>query len=583
MSIKSIFFLFLIPSGLLSLPLYNPLPKILLNPRDCPLNACEVIKIFAEHLFNAKIFEAINKNQNRFQPATRIDASTEDLLNVQQWERQRELETRLLEVERRLRSVEQPIWKINSASVDAWDRCTEGICRCHATIKSLSCWRSDLLHLPPLQVIPMNMMKIDLSANRLSTLNKDSFKRLTHLVELDISSNQLDYLPFDVFEDQDSLEILRLQKNKIELFDYRLFLKLRNLVILDASDNQIHSLPENLFDSIRKVTAINLSHNKIENFPSNLLRESTDLEEFDISKNKIKELKATTFDRLTKLRHLILSENQIEKIDEEVFHHQISLEKLVLYGNRLKFIPDKLFVNLTSLLKLDLHRNLISKISSNAFLALTKLEDLNLGQNNLATLAEGLFLAMKCLKKLTLFSNNFTRLEKNAFNGLENVSNLLLNNNNLKDFDNEVFVPLKNLAKLRLDSNKLMFLPSKSLDHNPKLLSVKLGKNPWHCDCRAIYLARWLRVNGTKLWDGEPTCRGPGELSGQSLITLRFIHICEGQWAAMVSLSPRLPIRKQSITGQFEEQPDFLWFLDSTTEKMSPSSTTSDTPVYEDY
>lgn len=89
-------------------------------------------------------------------------------------------------------------------------------------------------------------------------------------------------------------------------------------------------------------------------------------------------------------------------------------------------------------------------------------------------------------------------------------------------------------------------------------------------------------MNGSKLWDSEPTCRGPGELSGQSLITLRFIHICEGQWAAMVSLSPRLPIRKHSILGQFDEQPDFLSFYDMTTEKMS-NSVTSVSPVYEDY
>lgn len=152
---KTILLLTLVHFGSL-LPLYNPLPKILINPRDCPLNACEVVKIFAEHLFNAKVFEDLNNANYRQHPAD----SQEEYLNVQQWERQRELETRLLEVERRLRSVEQPIWKIIGENEDAWDKCTEGICRCHATIKSLSCWRADMLHLPPLQVIPTNIMKM---------------------------------------------------------------------------------------------------------------------------------------------------------------------------------------------------------------------------------------------------------------------------------------------------------------------------------------------------------------------------------------------------------------------------------------
>lgn len=141
-----------------SFPSTNPLPKILTNPRDCPLNACEVVKIFAEHLFTSK-----NNKNHQFTHITDISVS-DDYPNVKEWERNSlsvtELETRLLEVERRLRSVEQPIWKIISESEDAWDKCTEGICRCHATIKSLSCWRADMLHLPPLQVIPTNILKM---------------------------------------------------------------------------------------------------------------------------------------------------------------------------------------------------------------------------------------------------------------------------------------------------------------------------------------------------------------------------------------------------------------------------------------
>lgn len=79
----------------------------------------------------------------------------------------------------------------------------------------------------------------------------------------------------------------------------------------------------------------------------------------------------------------------------------------------------------------------------------------------------------------------------------------------------------------------------------PQLIAVKLDKNPWHCDCKVIYLARWLRASGSRLWDGDPLCRGPGDLGGNAVGELRFDHLCEGQWASMVQLSPRLPIRKQ--------------------------------------
>jgi hypothetical protein len=65
----------------------------------------------------------------------------------------------------------------------------------------------------------------------------------------------------------------------------------------------------------------------------------------------------------------------------------------------------------------------------------------------------------------------------------------------------------------RLDSNKLQYLPKDCLDKIPKLMKIKLDKNPWHCDCNAIYLARFLREHHAKLWNGiggVPICLGPG-------------------------------------------------------------------------
>lgn len=80
-------------------------------------------------------------------------------------------------------------------------------------------------------------------------------------------------------------------------------------------------------------------------------------------------------------------------------------------------------------------------------------------------------------------------------------------------------------------------------------MAVKLDKNPWHCDCRALYLARWIREFVLKLWDGQqPMCRGPGDLGGHEVGLLRYDDLCDGQWASMLSLSPRLPVRKNRIS-----------------------------------
>lgn len=66
----------------------------------------------------------------------------------------------------------------------------------------------------------------------------------------------------------------------------------------------------------------------------------------------------------------------------------------------------------------------------------------------------------------------------------------------------------------RLDSNKLQYLPNNCLNKIPKLMKIKLDKNPWHCDCHSVYLARFLREHFAKLWNGiggGPICLGPGK------------------------------------------------------------------------
>lgn len=101
----------------------------------------------------------------------------------------------------------------------------------------------------------------------------------------------------------------------------------------------------------------------------------------------------------------------------------------------------------------------------------------------------------------------------------------------------------------RIDSNKLMYLPHGALHGLNQLVAVKLDKNPWHCDCRALYLARWIREFVVKLWDGQqPMCRGPGDLGGHEVGLLRYDDLCDGQWASMLSLSPRLPVRTHRIS-----------------------------------
>ncbi|XP_026847318.1 platelet glycoprotein V isoform X2 [Drosophila persimilis] len=525
------------------------LPLISSDTRNCTLNACESLGIVSQLLMLINSMPNGTQSPARDQrpPKPKMDVhgngdANSDEINAMTHLANFDLVKRVRQIESRLRSVEQPIWHLSSGSQIEWNHCTSGVCRCNPDTKSFTCWNTNLKSVPVTQVIPMNMVSIDLSRNILSTLHKDTFRGLTLLKELDISNNVLDFLPFDLFQDLDSLLHLRIQNNQLEDIDPRTFWKLRNLNILDLSKNEIGLLPESIFFHAQRLTVINMCDNQIKNFPPNLLRDQLELEELDMSRNKIERLGSGSVRSLEKLKTLDFGWNQIAKIDDDFFAGLKSLRILMLHNNRISSISGTIFNNLFNLVTLDLTMNRISHIDGQAFVGLKHLNELLLGQNSMSSIPADLFLHVSALTRLTLFSNNLTTLEEDDFRGLGSLKILMLNNNILKYFDARAFEPLTQLEKLRIDSNKLMFLPSGALHGLDKLVAVKLDKNPWHCDCRALYLARWIREFVLKLWDGQqPMCRGPGDLGGHEVGLLRYDDLCDGQWASMLSLSPRLP------------------------------------------
>lgn len=68
--------------------------------------------------------------------------------------------------------------------------------------------------------------------------------------------------------------------------------------------------------------------------------------------------------------------------------------------------------------------------------------------------------------------------------------------------------------------------------------------------------SRWLNENKNKIWDTQPTCRGPADLGGSLLKDMEFADLCDGQWASMVNLAARVPVRQPPLITTSENETD---------------------------
>ncbi|NXO19825.1 GPIX protein, partial [Cisticola juncidis] len=72
---------------------------------------------------------------------------------------------------------------------------------------------------------------------------------------------------------------------------------------------------------------------------------------------------------------------------------------------------------------------------------------------------------------------------------------------------------------LRLHNNSLASVPAGALDGLGHLQELQLGDNPWHCDCRILYLKLWLQDFSAPALAGL-RCASPAHLRMKPLAQL---------------------------------------------------------------
>ncbi|XP_048863366.1 leucine-rich repeats and immunoglobulin-like domains protein 3 [Brienomyrus brachyistius] len=292
---------------------------------------------------------------------------------------------------------------------------------------------------------------------------------------------------------------LDLSHNKLQSVDGSLFAKLRHLNDLKLNNNELDSVPD-LGPYSENITHLNLANNRISKLLPERLQPFRTLDTLDLSNNNIAEVKATSFPELP-LKHLSLSNNRISTLEFGCFSNLSgTLQVLKLNRNRLSSIPPKFFQlpnllhlelsrnrvrrvdslsfhGLHSLKSLKMQRNGISKLMDGAFWGLNNMEILHLDYNNLTEVSKGWLYGLLMLQELHLGQNSISRVRPNAWESCQKLSELDLTANHLTRLDEATFVGLSLLDKLDIGNNRISFIADGAFRGLSRLQMLDLKNN----------------------------------------------------------------------------------------------------------
>uniref|UniRef100_A0A182JMC3 LRRCT domain-containing protein n=1 Tax=Anopheles atroparvus TaxID=41427 RepID=A0A182JMC3_ANOAO len=432
----------------------------------------------------------------------------------------------------------------------------EGVLERMPSLQMLYLERCDIQELPYTVLQKnVNLVKLDLSYNRLRTLKRNTFFGLNVFKELRLHSNQIADFPHLALLNVSTLEILTLSHNQLTIVDFYKLSGLPNLRTLDLHSNSITSLTGFTVDTLPHLDTLDLSGNLLLALPENFFKHSISLQRVDLSLNRFSQIPnlALSEASLARLAWLNLTGNPLLRIsvdaDQQRYPH---LKELFISLTNLSIVTSKDFEIYPAVQSLHLVQNRINRISPGAFGALTNLQLLDLSVNELEILPkerlqglrllEILNVSTNSIKELDEFaqdlqklrildasSNQLERIQKNALRHLVALQELYLYGNRLITIASDAFRTLRALTTLDLRKNYFEYAPLRALKPlETHLQQLRIEDNPLVCSCDTQELWEWL--NDHRKWARgyeNVRCEQPGEAQGKLLLTMEPQEFCD--------------------------------------------------------
>ncbi|XP_041934890.1 LOW QUALITY PROTEIN: leucine-rich repeats and immunoglobulin-like domains protein 3 [Alosa sapidissima] len=438
-------------------------------------------------------------------------------------------------------------------------------CTCIDTL--LDCSRQKLGKVP--DNLPLWIEQLDLSHNKLQSLDGSLFGKLQHLSEIKLNNNELDAIP-DLGPVAGNITTLILANNKISRMSPEHLKPMAALETLDLSNNNLVELRsgrypplplKNLYLNNNRISmlelgcfgnlsgtlqVLRLNRNKLSNIPAKLFQ-LPNLQHLDLSRNRVRRIEGLTFHGLPGLRSLRMQRNGITRLMDGAFWGLSNMTVLQLEYNNLTEVSKGWLYGLRTLQQLHLAHNTISRIRPDAWEFCQALSELDLSSNHLTRLEESSFAGLSVLDQLHIGNNKVSFVADGAFRGLSRLQTLDLKNNEIswtiedmngpfrvldklkklflqgnriRSVTKSSFSGLKMLEHLDLSNNAIMSIQANAFSEMKLLTELHLNTSSLLCDCQLKWFPQWVAEHAF-LPLVNASCAHPQMLKAKSVFIVR--------------------------------------------------------------
>ncbi|XP_007890209.1 leucine-rich repeat and immunoglobulin-like domain-containing nogo receptor-interacting protein 2 [Callorhinchus milii] len=360
-------------------------------------------------------------------------------------------------------------------------------CECAAQNKSVTCHRKRLTVIP--EGIPIETKILDLSKNKLKSINPDEFFSYSLLEEIDLSENIITTVEPGSFNNLFNLRSLRLKSNRLKLIPLGVFTGLSNLTRLDISENKIVILLDYMFQDLHNLKFLEVGDNDLVYISHRAFNGLLGLEQLTLEKCNLTAVPTEALSHLHNLVSLRLSHLHVSSVHTYAFKKLYRLKRLEIdHWPLLDVLPTNSLHGLNLTFLSITHTNLTA-VPYTAFRHLYHLVYLNLSFNPISMVESGLLQDLVRLQELHLVRAQLLTIEPRSFQGLRALRVLNVSHNLLDTMEESAFQSLKSLQVLAIDNN------------------------PLACDCRLLWIMQ--RRKALRFAEEQPVCTSPESLKGK--------------------------------------------------------------------